>query len=574
MVAQTSPVRRESASLLDWFAGMVVVAAALAAIGYVSNRVEFEAAAGLAAAAGYATGGWLLFRYGRHTNAPDGRAFSLLGVALMLGAIGMVTVGVAAEFTEVSAFGAFDSIFIAVYLMLLLSLALMPSVNLGWRSQARIILDGLVGAISVSVLIWNLAASSIVDNVSQLAPFQRAIGLTYPILDVALLIGIMVVVLRRGQYQFDVRLLAVLIAFAFQAGADLSFLSNATPGSFQEAEPNLLLFLASATSFVVAGLLARRTPAPIENPDRPTPLWSYALPYVAGAVMVLVHLTQSVVEHAGTALFEIAATTVMVLVIVRQSIAIQENRTKVEHERRALIASVSHELRTPLTSMIGFLTVLNEGGDSLSDTERTELADVVLDQANYMGRMVTDIVMLARDTPDEITLSESVVSVSALVSSVLDTLGTKSAEIEVTYDPDAWVRVDTDRVKQIIVNLLTNGIRYGSGRTKLVLDTARSDFGIEVHDNGPGVPKKYQQVIWERFERGSNEFNAVIPGTGLGLSIVDMIVKAHKGTVTYRTSELVGGACFAVKLPTRVIAGASTEPSVSSAWQPASARSH
>jgi K+-sensing histidine kinase KdpD len=77
------------------------------------------------------------------------------------------------------------------------------------------------------------------------------------------------------------------------------------------------------------------------------------------------------------------------------------------------------------------------------------------------------------------------------------------------------------------------------------------DLVLEVHDDGPGVPKRYEILIWDRFERGAHRYNAAIPGSGIGLALVSMLVRAHDGTVGYRRSERLGGACFSVVLPGR-----------------------
>ena len=243
--------------------------------------------------------------------------------------------------------------------------------------------------------------------------------------------------------------------------------------------------------------------------------------------------------------------------------------------RRSLIASVSHELRTPLTSMIGFLTVMQEAGEELPPEERAELSQVVLDQANYMGRMVTDIVLLARDTPEKMTLADSEIPIRALLPSILDTLGPAAGRVDTRIDADLVVTIDVDRVRQLALNLLQNALRYGATRCELHLFAEGASLAIEVHDDGPGVSPKFQQTIWERFERGPNQLNANVPGTGLGLAIVDMIAKAHGGTAAYRDSELLGGACFSVTLPGRVVQGTSVpaRPTpIRGASQPASAR--
>lgn len=75
---------------------------------------------------------------------------------------------------------------------------------------------------------------------------------------------------------------------------------------------------------------------------------------------------------------------------------------------------------------------------------------------------------------------------------------------------------------------------------------------IEVHDAGPGVPKRHELVIWDRFERGPNRYNASVPGTGIGLAVVAAIAEAHGGSVGYRRSEALGGGCFWIELPGRV----------------------
>jgi signal transduction histidine kinase len=539
---------------------------------YAYDNVRFIAVAAIVAAAGFFSGGRLLVRYGRTSRNDDRHAFLFIGVGLQIAGVWMIATGLIAEVIEVGAFGPLDFGFFLAYGLFLTGLVRFPTVSLGWRSQVRIVLDGLVGAVSIATIVWIVSQVALLDALDSLSPIQRAIGLTYPILDGAILIGAMVMILRRGQYRFDLRIFALIAAFALQTWADLNFLTSSATGLLNDASPNMLIYLGSSMAIMVTGLLVTRAPSPVEVADRRTPVWSYAIPYFLGFSIVVLHLLEvfSPVESAGV-LLDVATVVVMILVIARQTLAIHENRTKVERERRSLIASVSHELRTPLTSMIGFLTVLKETGDELPPEEREELSEVVLEQANYMGRMVTDIILLARDTPEKMALIESVYPIQELVSSVLDTLGTKAGMIEVRMDPSLEIRVDLDRVRQLASNLLTNAIRYGADRSELRIEANGRDLVIEVHDNGPGVPKKYQQVIWERFERGNNQLNSMVPGTGLGLAIVDMIAKAHGGTASYRDSEDLGGACFSVTLPQRVLVSPETAPvPVRRASQPAS----
>jgi two-component system sensor histidine kinase AdeS len=127
---------------------------------------------------------------------------------------------------------------------------------------------------------------------------------------------------------------------------------------------------------------------------------------------------------------------------------------------------------------------------------------------------------------------------------------TNSLTIEVEAHLQAML--DAGRVQQVMVNLLSNAVRYGQGKSLIVVRREGNDLAIEVHDNGPGVPKKYELAIWERFERGVNRLNAGTPGSGIGLAVVDAITKAHGGETAYRDSERLGGACFRVVLPDRI----------------------
>ena len=116
-------------------------------------------------------------------------------------------------------------------------------------------------------------------------------------------------------------------------------------------------------------------------------------------------------------------------------------------------------------------------------------------------------------------------------------------------DPDLTAVVDDDRLVQILVNFISNAQRYGGDRCLVVARADSTRMVIEVHDSGPGVPKKYELTIWERFERGPNRYNASIPGSGIGLAMVRTIAEAHGGRVGYRQSERLGGACFSIDLP-------------------------
>lgn len=575
MSAQTASWMSRQPTRADRWVVIVCVALVATGVAYAIDPGTFKDAAGIVAALGNLTAGWLLSRYGRRTDSEDGLAFRLLGAGAIVGGTGMILFGVVSSITELPVFGPLDVVFFTMYGLLLASLAYMPSVQRTWRAQIRLLIDGLVGAVSVGALVWTAVGDQIFQMLGDLPLNQRFIGLAYPLLDMSIIVGVMVVVVKRGQYQFDIRLLLLVIGFTFQVAADLSYLSSTSSAElFAQAEPNFLLFLSSALAFVLAGAVAGRVPPPVEIADRKSPLWAYAAPYGIGALMSIVTIWRDIGADAHRSVLSVATFTLLFLVIARQWLAIQENRSIVEKERRSLIASVSHELRTPLTSMIGFLTILEDPDSGITEGERAELGGVVLDQANYMGRMVTDIILLARDQPEMLKLTEQPVRVEAFVDGVLDTLGGSVPNLAVDAIDEATFLIDSDRVKQIATNLINNAFRYGGGQALLVVGALGSDLVIEVHDNGDGVPKKYEHTIWERFERGPHKLDSAKPGTGLGLAIVDMIARAHQGTVGYRRSERLGGACFFARLPGRLVSAESGfDDPISPSWPPVSARS-
>ncbi len=141
-----------------------------------------------------------------------------------------------------------------------------------------------------------------------------------------------------------------------------------------------------------------------------------------------------------------------------------------------------------------------------------------------------------------------------IVTSVLRNVDFADTRIDQELDAEVKVRVDPDRVQQALSNLVSNAVRYGGGRCLIVAFVRGSDLVFEVHDNGEGVPTRFESMIWHHFERGAHRLDAVTPGLGIGLSIVHAVAGSHGGRAEYRTSERLGGACFSLTIPDCVVA--------------------
>jgi signal transduction histidine kinase len=385
----------------------------------------------------------------------------------------------------------------------------------------------------------------------------QVIGGIYPFLDLIALTVAMLVLLRRSVYRFDPRIALFSVGIVFQVVGDILFLLAGHTGSFEQAEPLYVMNLIAIAAFFASALLLSPGSPTRQYAEREPPLWTVIAPYLPAVGMLIVFLVETYLVGTGEADPVLLGATILVglLVIARQAVAIVENRRYIEQQRNALVSTISHELRTPLTSIVGFVELLQEGVGTLEGDEEEQMLAIVHQQADYMSRIVSDLIMLARDSGKDLRLDLAPVSMLAIARRSVHAAGVSERSVTVECDPSLVAYVDPNRIQQVLVNLLSNAERYG-GPTRLLRITARgSDVIIEVHDDGPGIPKRHEVRVWDRFERGPNRLNAAIPGSGIGLAIVHAIAVAHGGTATYHRSDELGGACFVVFLPARASLG-------------------
>lgn len=504
--------------------------------------------------AGYTTAGFLFLEKAKKVDESERRAWTFVGGGLILAAMGLVVITLQAIITgEPQTFGIFDLFFLATYGLIVVGFALLPHTAGNRPQRTRIALDGLIGAISIAALAWVLLLSRVVAGLAELPMVQRMVGSMYPLVDVAVIVAVMIVLLRRTTYRFDPRLVLFGVAILLQAIGDVSVLIGAVGNDLAESEPLYAVFLLAAATFLATAVIVDIEPDQREYADRHTPLWSLLAPYTAAVAMLVVLISRLADSHLdiGDRILLIATALVTALIIFRQALAIRENRIMVEQQRTDLVSSISHELRTPLTAMLGFIAVLHYNEVSGPD-ERAEMIGVVHHQANYLARIVEDLLLLADGDPGQMALTIGTVKVRRTIEHALNSTAINKDRVGVDAPNDLVAHVDGERLEQVLVNLISNANRYGGDQC---LIRAWADGGaliLEVHDTGPGVPKKHELLIWDRFERGPNRYNATVPGTGIGLAVVAAIAEAHGGTVGYRRSEDLGGSCFWIDLPGRV----------------------
>ena len=224
-----------------------------------------------------------------------------------------------------------------------------------------------------------------------------------------------------------------------------------------------------------------------------------------------------------------------------------------EKEQQQFIADVSHELRTPLTVMRGSLEVVLEE-DRPAEEYREAIGNALL-ELRHLTRLSQNLLFLARGQAGRVTLSFANVDLVKFISEVtqdlLPAMSDKELELSVEL-PEASPRafIDSDRMQQVLHNLLENAIRYTEpgGKVRVRLTSSPSEVLIVVSDAGIGIPEANVPYVFERFFRSDRARRAHPGGSGLGLSIVRWIVEAHKGTVSV-VSRVGEGTTFTVTLP-------------------------
>ena len=220
--------------------------------------------------------------------------------------------------------------------------------------------------------------------------------------------------------------------------------------------------------------------------------------------------------------------------------------------QRAFIADASHELRTPLTLMRTNVEVLLEAGAMPEPEDRALLEDVVA-EAGHMGRLIADLLVLARLDAGALPLTRAPVDLGALVATTTRQVGRMASRqgVEVRQgetDP-VTVRGDAGRLEQVLLILLDNAVKY-SGPGGVVKATLRRKGGhaaLTVRDTGPGIPAAELPQLFARFHRSPGAGTRT-EGSGLGLAIAQGIVQAHNGRL--RVRSVVGeGTAFTVLLP-------------------------
>lgn len=214
---------------------------------------------------------------------------------------------------------------------------------------------------------------------------------------------------------------------------------------------------------------------------------------------------------------------------------------------QAFVDDASHELRTPISILRGELELALADPGSREDTERTLRS--ALEEAERLGRLADDLLVLARSTSGHLPLRRERVDVRAVAQLVAHRLEGATQPIVDVEGDHAAVDADPLRLEQVATNLIANARRFAVSRVLVTIASKGSTVEIVVSDDGPGFPAPLLPVVFDRFTRSDTARGRGAGGTGLGLAIVATLVRAHGGTVEVENGAPLGGAVVRVRLP-------------------------
>jgi signal transduction histidine kinase len=228
-----------------------------------------------------------------------------------------------------------------------------------------------------------------------------------------------------------------------------------------------------------------------------------------------------------------------------------EQRARLERSRADLVSTVAHELRSPLTSVKGFTATLLAKWPRFTDDQKRVMLETVNADADRVTRLITELLDVSRIEAGRIEVRRELVDIPARVRKVISgRVAAGDAEdrfrVEVADGlPETWL--DSDKVDQILANLIENAIRHGAGTVTTVVEqvavAGAPGVAVAVRDEGPGIAPEIAPRVFRRFWRAKRR-----GGAGLGLFIVKGLVEAHGGTITVRQADC-GGAEFRFIMP-------------------------
>jgi two-component system, OmpR family, sensor histidine kinase ResE len=242
---------------------------------------------------------------------------------------------------------------------------------------------------------------------------------------------------------------------------------------------------------------------------------------------------------------------------IRGAVAVLRDMTEerqLDKMRKDFIANVSHELRTPISMLQGYSEAIVDD-IAESQEEKKEMAKVIYDESLRMGRLVNELLDLARMEAGHLQLTMEEINISSFINRIIHKFQglAKDNEIQLFAEIEneiTSISFDPDRIEQVLTNLIDNAIRHTpkGGSVKLSVTSEDKGIMIRVKDSGSGIPEDDLPFVFERFYKADKARTRGRAGTGLGLAIAKNIIDAHRGHISVQ-SKLGQGTTFSFLLP-------------------------
>lgn len=225
---------------------------------------------------------------------------------------------------------------------------------------------------------------------------------------------------------------------------------------------------------------------------------------------------------------------------------------ELEQRKDDFISMASHELKTPLTSVIGYADLLQKMLEKENRGKESLYLSKMQTQIMKLSKLVADLLDISKIQGNKIVLTQEIVDIDELVQEVVETIQHITPQHQIIIEETAQRKIqgDRDRLGQVLINLLTNAIKYSAPTEKVIVRVGLTNeqVVISVQDFGIGIPKQHQEKIFERFYRVYSDKDKKFPGLGIGLYIAHEIIIRHDGKIWVESVE-GKGSTFSIALP-------------------------
>jgi signal transduction histidine kinase len=223
-------------------------------------------------------------------------------------------------------------------------------------------------------------------------------------------------------------------------------------------------------------------------------------------------------------------------------------RKRLENQKEEFIGIASHELRTPVTSIKSYTQLLEEMLKVKKDTESIEIIEKLDRQIDRLTHLISDLLDITRIGEGQLSLHYETFDINVLIHETAELMQHTTVRhmIEEDLQPLPRVRADRERIGQVLMNILSNAIKYSPDKERIIISTTLSNdmVRINIKDFGIGMTNETRLKIFERFYRALDNSSNIYPGLGLGLFIAADIIKKHGGEIGVESEMNQGTQVF------------------------------